>query len=478
MATSSASINGIGSGLDIDGIVSSLVSLRQIPINKIQNQITIQNARKSGLQEVSNLLTSVRSLASGLREASLWEDTPAATKRDVAVADPGVLTASSVGNNANPGSYTINVLSLAKANQWQSQQFVAASDDVLHIKVGDREQISIQVKAGDDAAAITDKINSLVGKGVVASAADGKLTLTSSSTGAANTLQITSDGSLAADMGITEIQAGADATYTVNGGQVKTSASNRIGALINGVSATLVAVGETTITVIEVDDPSSTGVSAAEKVAGQLQKLVDAYNAAMKGANERIKQEKVKNPATNAELVAGALRNDSSLRAVIGDLRSWRYHEVSGAPANFNSFDDIGIGTMKASGADANMGLLQFDREKFIAAYNEDPNAVRKLIDNYTGDASTEGLAEFIDRRVGALVDGERGLLSSGIQGVTNRVESLQDQSDLLTERLNRYRDSLKAQFARLDTMLGTINAQNSAIYGQLASWVAGARPF
>jgi len=479
MATTSStqSINGIGSGLDINGIVDSLVSIRQLPINKILNQITVQNARKTGLQEVSNLVTSIRSLASGLRQTSLWEDTPAATKRQAAASDPSVLSASAVGSTANVGDYTVNVLSLAKANQWQSQTFAAADDDVLHIKVGDGATIDIDVKAGDDASAITDKINALTGKGVVAAADSGKLTLTSSATGAANSLTITSDGALASDMNLAETQAGADATYTVNGGQVKTSASNRIGALINGVSATFSNVGQTTISVSEIDDPDSSGVSAADKVADQLKKLVDAYNNAVKGANERMKQDKVKNPTTNVELTAGALHNDSSLRAVTSELRDWRYHEVSGLPAAFNGFDDIGVGTIKASGADANMGLLEFDRDKFIAAYNDNPSAVRKLIDNYTGDPNTEGLAEWMDRRIGNIVDGDAGILSSGINGVTSRVESLQDQSDTLTDRLDRYRETLKAQYARLDTMLGTINAQNSQIYSQLASWSQGILP-
>ena len=126
---------GIGSGLDIDSLVSKLVaaerSAGQTRIDNKKTQLTEQfSAMATLMGAMSGLQASMNSLVSA----------GSFTSRSVSVSDEAAFTAKA-NASAAAGSYDVQVQQLAKAAQLGSEAFGSASATVgtgtLTISVGD-----------------------------------------------------------------------------------------------------------------------------------------------------------------------------------------------------------------------------------------------------------------------------------------------------------------------------------------------------
>lgn len=474
---STQSITGLGSGLDVESIVSQLVALKRVPISKLGTDISIANTRKTGLQEVSNLLSSLRSAAAGLREASLWDTAAPATAdpnvvQSVASSNPAVLGAVKTGASTVADT-SVEVLNLARADQRQtSATFTkATAAHTLRIKVGSDPQVNVAIANNDTVATIASKINATANVGVTASVENGRLMISSQKTGAANAVTITSSNTTQLNnMGLTVAQSGADARYRINGGAVQTSSSNQITGIVTGVNATLGGVGTSILSVTETTKDGKAAVTQADKIADKVQAFVDAYNNVLRASNKKVTEKPIKDADTSAAKLTGALFGDSTLRTTMDTLRDWRFHEVQGQPAAYNSFADLGVQIQTAAGPDANLGILNFDRDKFKEAYAADPAAAHKLVDNVTANTSTEGLSQWAEKAIDKLIN-SGGIVASGIAGQDARVSSIQSRQDRLSERVTRYEAQLRRQFAQLDTVMARMNGQSSYLGGQLASF-------
>src|SRR5207248_2399552 len=134
--------------------------------------------------------------------------------------------------------------------------------------------VDVSIAAGDSLQTIADKLNGANGVPVYASVAGGKLVLSSKSTGAANTISLTSDGTLAGDLGLTETIQPLDAHYTVNSGAQQSSATNVVTDAIVGVTLTLKGTTSSPVSVV-VGAPGPD----TDTVTAKVQAFVDAYNA-------------------------------------------------------------------------------------------------------------------------------------------------------------------------------------------------------
>lgn len=450
----SGAITGLGSGLDVNSIISQLVSVARSPIVRNERDISKIDARYNGLQQVSNLLASLRSAAQGVRDTSLWSASQTLTSSNEAVAKV-------TGSGVPAGGHTVEVLSLARAQQLAAGVgfTTAGANDTLQIQVGAGGPTAVSISAGDDLSTIASKINQTANVGVFAAVINNRLYINSSTTGAANTVSVTSGGGVATAMGLTQTVAASDASYKINGSAPQSSTTNQITDALPGASITLTGIGTATI------NASASQVDPS-KVADRMQAFVEAYNAAIKGSYERMRQKPVDNPQTQSDLTKGALFGNSSLRSTISTLRSIPERGEGGGP--YSTFRDLGIAPPAQAGEDANMGLLVFDREKFLTAYNADPAATKQLLDNATGNVATEGLTQFVERTVNNLI-GSGGTLAAAISGESSQKQALKDRGSRLEARLTAYEAKLKAQFSRLDTILGRLNNQNSYVSGQIS---------
>lgn len=184
MSVSGISFSGLGSGIDTESIISKLMQLENIPIQRMQTQqLQLQNKLDvyGGLQ---SKFTTLNSAMAALGTSSAFSPIKAL------ISDSAVASVS-VGSATVAGTYSLSVQKLASAHKVVSNS-QAGSDTALNL-AGDFmvNGKKVTVVATDTLSSIASKINGLK-NGVTASIIGGSgsayLSLTSSETGVANTI--------------------------------------------------------------------------------------------------------------------------------------------------------------------------------------------------------------------------------------------------------------------------------------------------
>jgi len=295
---------GIGSGLDVNNIVTQLMNVERQPLTLLDQKEASYQAQLSAYGNLRGALATLQSAVSGLDSAAKFQSLTATAS------NTSVLNASA-GNGAAVGSHAVTVAQLA-----QAQSLVAGGQGTTTAAIGsgaattltfdfgtisggtlasgvytgatftqDGSQPSSTVTIGstnNSLASIRDAINA-AHIGVTASVVnDGsatpyRLALTSASSGASHAMRITvnGDGALASLLGydpagvqhLAQSVQSQDAQLTVDGVGV-TSASNNVTGAIDGVTLSLAATG-------------SSGVSVTRDASGAkdaIHALVKAYN--------------------------------------------------------------------------------------------------------------------------------------------------------------------------------------------------------
>ena len=443
---STISSTGIGSGLDIDSLVSKLVAAeRSSGQTRIDNKKGKLTEQFSAMAQLMGGMSAFQSSLNSLVSAGSF------TSRKVSVSDEKAFTAKA-GSSAAAGSYDVQVEQLAKAAQLGSDAFGSASTQVgtgtLTISVG-ASSFSIEVGAGGNSLAnIRDAINkSANNTGVQASLltdVEGThLVLTSMKTGADRALTVTASGG---DGGLEkfenmEVRSEAqDAIVFVSGYEIH-SGSNTVSNAIEGVTLTLKAPTVEGSTVLLGVDRDDAAIQDAAK------KFVDSYNS-LAGTMKSLSRYDASTEA------AGALLGDAMLRNVDSQVRKLISSPVAGVNGNYTTLASLGITTQ----AD---GTLKLDTVRFNAALAANPGAVSDIFTSDNGVAVK--LANFMGSKTSAT--GELTVRSSNI---TDTLVDLKDQQDALNARMKVIEQRYFKQFNALDTMLAQMNTTATS----LDSWL------
>ena len=275
---------GIGSGLDIAGLVKQLVAAEGQPTDlrlsrkeaSAQAKLSAFGSLKSALADFRDTLETMKDLTSFL-------------KRKAASSDDSVFTVS-VDETALPADYSIEVVQLAQAQKLTSGAFTDADTVVgtgtLTIVVGAE---SFNIEATDEnntLAGIRDAINAALDNSAVAATivnadAGSHIILSGLNSGVSNSITVTQsggDGGLSAleyDPGnglnaLTETLAAQDSIVRIDGFEIAAD-SNSIANAVDGVTIELLAEapGVTEALVVENDEAA---------VRETLDKFVETYN--------------------------------------------------------------------------------------------------------------------------------------------------------------------------------------------------------
>jgi flagellar hook-associated protein 2 len=390
---------GIGSGLDVNSLVSQLMTQESQPLTLLQKKEAVYQSQVSALGQVKSALSSFQSALDGLTDAKSFQAVKAT------VGDTGALTASADASAA-PGKYTLEVSQLAQSQKLvtagQSSTTAAIGAGTITIDFGTISGGTLDSTTGkysgasfassgsgtktvtiDSAhsslAGIRDAINA-AGIGVTASivndgsATPNRLVLTNSATGSASSMRISVSGDAALSGLLSQDPAGSqalqqtiaaqDAKFSVDG-LVVTKPSNHVTDLVQGVTLDLAksnAGSPTTLTVAR----DSASVTAS------VQKFVDAFNA----ANKVLTDVQSYDASTKT---AGILNGDSTMRNIQNRLRTMLSGVVNGSGA-YSRLADIGVTFQKD-------GTLAVDSTKLNKALTSNFNDVAALFAVY-GNAS------------------------------------------------------------------------------------------
>ncbi|HUX82040.1 MAG TPA: flagellar filament capping protein FliD [Halothiobacillus sp.] len=449
---SGISFSGLGSGLDIQGIVTQLVSAEGAPQQQIlTNRQTSFNATLSALGQLKSGLSSVQTAADALRNLDTFRT------RTATVSDSTILNASAIPGTAL-GTYQVEVDQLATAQKQASTGFAAATSTVgsgtLNFSVGG-SAFSVSVAATDTLTNIRDNINAASGnKGVQASIINvdngtggtvSKLVFTSLNTGSSNAVTVSavdSDGnntdasglSQLASNNLTQISAAQDSIIKIDGNQV-TSASNSVSSAVTGLTLNLTkAVVGTNVAVTVGADTSP--------ITTALQTLVTNYNQ-YQTTNAGLTSY---DPTANQ---AGPLLGDATANGVNNALRSLMGQNYTTGSTTVQNLADIGIQVDKN-------GVMTLDTTKLNQALTTDPNAVKTMLTD-----STNGLSAKVDNVLNPYLQ-YNGILDSRTQSINTQLQSITKQQSDLQARLNQYQTSLMAQFTAMDAYVAQMNSSMS----------------
>lgn len=472
----SISSPGLGSGLDVNGIVSQLVALERRPIELLTEQKTALQAKLSSFGLLQSYTVNVRDAVGRLAEASLWTQTKATTSDATAV---------TVGSNAAAvkGSYSVEVGVLAQAQGLASAAYTGATASVgsgtLHIELGSWDaghttftpktgssMVDIAIPPGadslEDVRAAINSANAGVTASIVRDATGSKLVLRSTATGEENAVRITATADAPALPGgptlealvfnppsglgtMTETLQAKNASAIINGLPIS-SASNTLSDVVEGLTLTLTKTTTAPVTVgVGLD-------SAAMRTA--VDNFVKAYNEINRYINDQTKYD----PDSK---VGGALQGDGTTRSLQGQLRGM-LRTGSGASASFPRLSDIGLELQRD-------GSLKIDDGKFNAAL-ADPEAVQAAFSADADGDANDGFAVRI-KALTTLLTNSDGLVSTRTASLRASIERSSKQIARYEDRVAQTEARLLRQYSSLDTTLNQINGLNSFVTQQIALW-------
>ncbi len=243
---------GIGSGLDLQGILDQLREIERQPIEDMEAEKDYYEQR---LTEYDWLNTQVLDLKSTILDLSL-ESTY--LSRDVSSSGSAVEATADIG--ALTGNYTVEVSQLARKSLWQSttgfsspSDTVNSSADVLQISVGD-QSFSVLVPAGTTLQGLADLINNASDNpGVTASVVNTgspsypyRLVLQANDTGENNRIVVTQELS---DLSFEEVVAQPNiirSDYYANPTDVVTSSDTSLTIQVGNLSPKIINIAANT----------------------------------------------------------------------------------------------------------------------------------------------------------------------------------------------------------------------------------------
>jgi flagellar hook-associated protein 2 len=378
---------GIGSNLDVNGIVSQLMSVEQQPLLSLAKKEASYQAKLSAIGSLKGALSSFQAAAKALSDIGKFQATKAT------VGDGAVASATGSGS-ATPGSYALEVSKLAQAQKLVSAGQASSSDpigtgtltfDFGTIAGGSFDSASgkytgatftssgsgvktVEIKSGGNSlTGIRDAINA-ANIGVTAAivndggASPYRLVLTETSTGKASSMKISvagdaglqallnhDPGAAAAGQALTETVTAQNAEFKIDGIAVSKS-SNSISDVIPGVTLSLAKTNAGSPTTVSVTRDTSA-------VTGAVGQFVFAYN--------QINQTLTGLSAYNSSSKQGAVLNgDATVRSIQNQVRGVLNNPVAGGASAFNVLAQIGVTLQKD-------GTMAVDNDKLQKAMTE-----------------------------------------------------------------------------------------------------------
>jgi flagellar hook-associated protein 2 len=445
---------GIGSGIDVKGLVEQLVSAERQPVaNRLTTREARANSQLSALGQLKGALAALRDAVGGV------SDLEALRKRAVTVA-PQDIVAATATTRAATGRIEVEVLALATSQRLASPAFASADSVVgtgtLGITAGG---VPLQITIDESKATlagIRDAINGAPGNtGVRASIvnADGGayLVLSATATGQAGAITVDAvepgSGLEALEYGpgttgsMTEQQAAGDARARIDGLTV-TASTNVLASAVDGLRIDLRKAEPGSIVRVDVADDV---IALKQAIKG----FVDAYNGVVDTVGRLTSYNRDNRSA-------GPLLGDGPTRNVLSGLRTTLAGRSGEPGGDFATLVDIGI----SSNVNGRLGI---DVARLDRAIDGDVDGVRQLF-----AAEGSGLA---DRLAPVLA----GALDTG--GIASREDRIKDQLRTITAsrqqldlRMDQVRRRLERQFNSLDQLVQQLNSSGNFLLKALNS--------
>lgn len=477
---------GIGSGLDVNALVTQLMAIERAPITLLNKKEASFQARLSSYGTLKSSLAALQTAAKALATPATFSPITAS------VADASKLSVSASAT-AVPGSYEIEVQSLAQSQKLMVSSsagagtgyasltstvgtgtitinfgtYSAAVPPVFTTNPGKPVAKTITIGSDNESlSGVRDAINA-ANAGVSASIInDGngfRLSLTSSDSGARNAMQISvaapalgSIGDLAqlnynpasniaSDTKAGQNVAPQDAVIKIDNVTI-TKQSNTIVDAIEGVTLTL---GKT------MDAGTTTKITLVRDTAN-IKTSIAAFVSAYNDTRTAMRSATAYDPVTGT---AAVLTGDGTMRTIQNQVRALFGTPVTGAPSGSALLSDAGISFQKD-------GTLAIDNTKLAAAVADPTKNLSKLF--ATSDTGN-GYGYQMDVLIGKILS-PVGIMAERSNSFGKSVKDIDNQRDTVNARLVGVEKRYRAQYTALDTTIARMTTTSTFLTQQLAS--------
>lgn len=351
---------GIGSGLDVNAIVTSLMGIEQKPLSAVTTQKTANQAKISAYGSLSSALSNFQTTVNALSTLTAFN------AQNVSSSDSTLATATASGT-ATTGSYALTVNQLATSQKIASAGVADTNTAIgtgnLNITFGTyltgansftpnnaKAVISINIDSSNNTlTGVRDAINAAnvdVSATIVNNGTSNQLVITSKSTGEINSLKISvtdNDGNHTDVSGLSQlafdptaangngknmyqVQAAQNAHLNIDGINVIKD-TNSISDVIAGVTLNLISISTSVVNV--------SVTTNQDKVKSSVSAFVDGYNkldTTLRGLTK----------FGGAGNSSGVLLGDATARTVMSQIKSMMTKAMANS-GNLTSLNEIGI---------------------------------------------------------------------------------------------------------------------------------------
>lgn len=465
---------GVGANIDLAGILTQLMAIERIPLDRLEAKVTNYDARISALGSIKSSLSSVQSALAGLTDGtSILAN--AATSSDTSLLTATGTTAAVAGN------YTITEIDKLA----QSQKLVATgqADQTVAIGLGGATTLTIDLGTTVGAAftpnadpqfvvnldgtnntleGIRDAINDADGGVTATIVNDGgatpyRLVLSSTNSGADESMRIVVAGEAdlvtllnydpAGAKNLTENVIAQDAQFKVDGIAI-TKSSNTVTDVISGVTLNLLAVDAAASVNISVSQDTASAKTAVED-------FVKSYN----DLREEIKKHIASGSSDDDDDVAGAFAGDYGTRQILDSVRDILTQAPTGIVGDYQNLSSIGVSFQTD-------GSLAVDTAELDAAILTDSDNVAELF-----SSATDGYATRLDTLMDEMLTSYSGIIDSRTEDYTQRISLLEDRKVTMEAQLLRIEERMRARFTALDVLIGSLSNTSNYLSQQIAQF-------
>lgn len=460
---------GVGSGLDVNSIVTQLVAIEKQPLQPLQTKASTLQTQLSLYGMIQSQVSALGDAADALAQSAGWSAQVATSSNPAAVN----VSASSAASST---AFSLSVTQLARAQTTGSQNVgidtvLGASTDTgnLTIDVGSwatgsfvagGSPVTVALTGSDTLTTAANKINAAsagVTATVLRSGGQERLVFQSSTTGVAAGFRIASSGfsgldslsftnqsnPLASSSGMVLGQSGINAVASLNGVGIE-SASNTLTNVVPGLTLQLAQVTTAPVQITVAQDQTA--------IQKNIQTFAEAYSTLSTTLTNSTKYV----PGGKS----GALQGDSTTVGLQNLLRSIVGSSSTGSA--YSRLSEVGL-EQQADGS------LKLNTTKLTASMTDMSN-LKNLFATDNSNNATNGFGLKVRDFARGLVkfDGAVVNKSTAIQGAITRNSSEQDR---VNQRAALVETQLRKQYSALDAQMAKMNALGSYVTAQLAQW-------
>lgn len=432
---STMSSPGIGSGLDVNSLVSRLVANERfatdnrlnIKERSLTSKISVAGQLKSNASSLSNSIANLSSIVSK-------------ENFKVSSSDNKMITGT-ISGSTSPGKYEVEIISTAKNQQSRTSALssgITFGAGDLSISYGG-SSVNVSVSSGDTLEKVRDSINNEFKGSLKASIVRGDagsfLVVDSVQPGIENSFSISASGDASLNVFSSSnltTRSAENAQVKINGVSVSSS-SNIIKSAVDGLEFNLVN-GASGVFELSVEKDNQAVVSA-------INDFVKQYNNNITNLNNVSKSD----PQNNQ---VGVLQGQSFVRNAIGDLRNSISNSIS-------DLKELGVQTNKD-------GTLTFDSAKFNKKIEENPNFLSEKF------SESSFALNKVKERMDAFSDNNNGVgqfsknLESQLKQIKKEKESFDVKMSLIEQRYLK-------QFSQLDGLISQMQSTSQFLSQQLS---------